>query len=335
MPSIPRTSQVAGRGAAQPTVDRRYPALSGPFVLACAALCVAGGISLIWLGFGVDLRGTARFDGSTTRLAMTVISLVVGIVLIKGLTVVQPRMAVVLTLFGRYHGTVSEPGFWWINPLTARTWVAVATVAEETKPIVVNDLVGNPITIAAMVTWRVDQAARAHFDVANYASFVGLQAEAALRHVASIHPYDRAEHAALGGSESDHADAKDQVTALRADREAIHAELVSELSERTKVAGVVIEEVRITHLAYAAEIAGAMLKRQQAATLIQAREMMVKGYVGIIRETIKALETGGKAGAAAITFTPEQKTRMTTMMLVTMIGERDATPVITVGHAEE
>ena len=334
-PAVASHAATASRAGA--TVDRPYGALIGPIglIAALGGFAMAAGIAYNSFAFGP--RGELFISNSLTTYLAIAGCLLFGLVMMGGLTTLEPRQALVLTFFGNYYGTFAKPGFWWINPLTSATKVPLATSAEETKPITVNDLLGNPITIAAMVTWRVEEAARAHFDVANYRGFVTLQAEAALRHVASIHPYDRAEVevAKASADATDSSEAvparADRVAALRSDREAINAELIEELSERTRVAGIVIEEVRLTHLAYAAEIAGAMLKRQQAQAIVDARKVMVQGSVEIVRDTLKQLAEGSEGGDDKIEFDAERKVQFAANLLIMVVGDREASPVLNVG----
>lgn len=336
------TSALARPASAPPasragvTVDRPYQALHGLVGLAGMLGCFAIATAIAYNSAGFGPRGEFLVYGSWMMLGAIPVLMLTGFMIGTGMTTLQPRQALVLTFFGNYHGTFAKPGFWWINPFTDATKIPLATSAKETKPITVNDLMGNPITIAAMVSWRVDEAARAHFDVADYRGFVTLQAEAALRHVASIHPYDRAEVEvakatadASAASEVVPAQAE-HVTALRSDRDAINAELIQELSERTRVAGIVIEEVRLTHLAYAAEIAGAMLKRQQAQAIVDARRIMVQGSVGIVRDTIKEL-TEGSTAEDRIPFDAERKVQFAANLLIMIVGDREASPVLNVG----
>jgi regulator of protease activity HflC (stomatin/prohibitin superfamily) len=307
--------------------DRPYRALDGwlAFLLALGCLALAGLVIL-----GALLGG--RSAGAALPLAP--LALIAGLVLLAGLSTVRPRQAAVLTLFGRYRGTIARDGFWWRNPLTAVTKISLATEAQETKIITVNDLMGNPITIAAAAIWRVQDAARATFDVGSYREFVSLQAEAALRNIASTRPYDHAEAEDLAEEAGDArkrlAEKATRVASLRADRDAIHADLIAELGARVDVAGVVVEDVRLTHLAYAPEIAGAMLKRQQAGAIIAARRQIVEGAVAIVRDTIARLERP-EDGRPGIAFDESSRAAMAQNMLIMIVGDREATPVVSVG----
>lgn len=317
------------------TRDRPYRALSGWWALGIALVCLLLSGPTLLGGIGLVLaRGPS---GVALALVAAAIG-AAGLVLLAGLLTNRPRQAAVLTLFGRYHGTIARDGFWWRNPLTAVARISLATEAHETKIITVNDLMGNPITIAAAAIWRVQDAARATFDVGNYRDFVALQAEAALRNIASTRPYDHEEAEQLGDetgqglSEAKRrlAEKATRVASLRADRDAIHGDLIAELGQRVTVAGVVVEDVRITHLAYAPEIAGAMLKRQQAGAIIAARRQIVEGAVGIVRDTIARLEQP-ENGRPGIVFDDAGRAGMAQNMLIMIVGDREATPVVSVG----
>ena len=313
------------------TQDVPYRALGGWWALGLALGCLAiAGFSFL------GGLGTVSDDGLLGPLLvlLTPAAFIVAVVLLKGLVTIRPRQAAVLTLFGRYHGTISKDGLWWRNPLTAVTKVSLATEAQETKIITVNDLMGNPITIAAAAIWRVQDAARATFDVGSYRDFVSLQAEAALRNIAASRPYDHEEAENLGEEAGDAkkrlAQQATRVASLRADREAIHADLIAELGTRVALAGVVVEDVRLTHLAYAPEIAGAMLKRQQAGAIIAARRQIVEGAVAIVRDTITRLEAP-EDGRPGIAFDDAGRAAMAQNMLIMIVGDREATPVVSVG----
>ncbi|UMY18302.1 SPFH domain-containing protein [Methylobacterium organophilum] len=313
------------------TQDVPYRALNGWWALLLSLPCLAFG-ALFFLGGLGTLLG--RGSSGVAFLGVAVLAGLTGLVLLAGLITLKPRQAAVLTLFGRYHGTIARDGFWWRNPLTAVAKVSLATEAQETKIITVNDLMGNPITIAAAAIWRVQDAARATFDVGSYRDFVSLQAEAALRNIASTRPYDHEEAENLGQEAGDAkrrlAEKATRVASLRADRDAIHADLIGELGQRVGVAGVIVEDVRLTHLAYAPEIAGAMLKRQQAGAIIAARRQIVEGAVGIVRDTIARLEQP-EDGRPGIPFDEQGRASMAQTMLIMIVGDREATPVVSVG----
>ena len=315
----------------EPTRDRAYPALGGWWALILALVCLGFGALAFFGGIGI----VAQFGAVGAVLVLLApVSFITGIVLLIGLVTIKPRQAAVITLFGKYSGTIAKDGLWWRNPLTAVTKVSLATEAQETKTITVNDLMGNPITIAAAAIWRVQDAARATFDVGSYREFVWLQAEAALRQIASTRPYDHGEAEQIAeeadGAQKALAERATAVASLRADRDAIHAELIEELGKRVGVAGVVVEDMRLTHLAYAPEIAGAMLKRQQAGAIIAARRQIVEGAVSIVRDTIEKLERDDH-GRPGIAFDEAGRASMAQNMLIMIVGDREATPVVSVG----
>ncbi len=316
------------------TRDRPYRGINGWWALILALICLLLAAPTFLGGIGMVLaRGRSGFGIA----AFAVGAAIAAGVLLFGLVTIKPRQAAVLTLFGRYRGTLARDGLWWRNPLTAVTKVSLATEAQETKIITVNDLMGNPITIAAAAIWRVADAAAATFDVGNYQAFVSLQAEAALRNIAASRPYDHDEAEQLteqGAGEAKRrlAERATRVASLRADRDAIHADLIAELGSRVAVAGIVVEEVRITHLAYAPEIAGAMLKRQQAGAIIAARRQIVEGAVAIVRDTIARLEQP-EDGRPGIAFDDQGRASMAQNMLIMIVGDREATPVVSVGKS--
>ncbi len=227
-----------------------------------------------------------------------------------GLFIVKPNEARVLVFFGRYVGTVRQDGFHMANPLTVRPSVSVRVRNFNTERLKVNDAHGNPIEIAAVVVWRVADTAKALFDVDNYEQFVNTQAETAVRSMASRFPYDTAEG----------------VTSLRGDPEGIAAALRAELAERLRVAGVEVLEARLTHLAYAPEIAQAMLRRQQAEAVIAARQKIVEGAVGMVGMALAALQEQG-----VVSLDEERKANMVNNLLVALVSEAQAQPVINAG----
>lgn len=230
----------------------------------------------------------------------------------SGLTVVQPNQASVLTFFGRYLGSVRESGFWLVAPLTSHRKVSLRVRNFNSKQLKVNDVEGNPVEIAAVVVFRVVDTAKAVFEVDNYEQFVEIQSETALRHVATRYPYDTFE------DESGYS--------LRGNAEEVAAELAQELQERLAVAGVEVLEARLTHLAYSPEIAGAMLQRQQAAAIIAARQRIVEGAVGMVQMAISRLEQDN-----LVSLDEERKCLMVNNLLVAIVSERAAQPVINVG----
>ena len=238
------------------------------------------------------------------------IMLVFFLVLI-GLTIIQPNDSRVLILFGKYIGTVRQSGFWWVNPFTIKRPVSLRIRNFNSEKIKVNDLHGNPIEIAAVVVWKVVDSARAIFDVENYEQFVDIQAETAIRTLASEYPYDTNE----GERES-----------LRSSPTEVAENLQKELQSRLDVSGVEIVEARITHLAYAQEIAQAMLRRQQAQAIVAARFKIVEGAVGMVENALRALSE-----QKIIELDEEKKAQMVNNLMVALVADREAQPVINTG----
>lgn len=231
-----------------------------------------------------------------------------------GLTIVAPNTARVVVLFGTYRGTIKEQGFWWVNPFSKRTAISLRTRNKVTPTIKVNDIRGNPIEIGAVVVWRVVEASRASFDVDSYSSFVDTQAESALRHLASTFPYDTGH----GGGDKD--------VSLRGSTDEVSKSLMAELQDRVAKAGVIIEEARLSHLAYAAEIAGAMLRRQQADAVVAARFRIVEGAVGMVESALEHLEKGGK-----VRLDEERKAAMVSNLMVVLCGDHGVQPIVNAG----
>lgn len=228
-----------------------------------------------------------------------------------GFAIVQPNDSRVLILFGKYTGTIRDSGFWWVNPFTIKTHVSLRIRNFNSEKIKVNDLHGNPIEIAAVVVWKVIDSARAIFDVENYEQFVDIQAETAIRSLASEYPYDTNE----GEKES-----------LRSSPTEVAENLQKELQSRLEVAGVKIVEARITHLAYAQEIAQAMLRRQQAQAIVAARFKIVEGAVGMVENALRALSE-----QKIIDLDEEKKAQMVNNLMVALVADREAQPVINTG----
>jgi len=234
-----------------------------------------------------------------------------GIFILLGLRLVNPNQACVVVLFGKYKGTIRKEGLWWVNPFTSRRSVSLRINNFDTKHLKVNDLRGNPIEIGAVVVWRVRDTAQAVFDVENYNSYVEVQSEAAIRTTASKHPYDAAEEGQ---------------TSLRGDSEEVNAELLRQLAERLSLGGIEILEVRISHLAYSPEIAGAMLRRQQAEAIIDARTRIVDGAVSMVELALDQL-----AEKNVVELDEERKAAMVSNLLVVLCSESDTTPVVNAG----
>ncbi|MBI3099559.1 MAG: SPFH domain-containing protein [Planctomycetes bacterium] len=236
-----------------------------------------------------------------------------GFILLLGHFTLQPNEARVLILFGDYRGTVRAPGFHWTNPFMSKHKISLRARNLNGEKLKVNDKRGNPIEIAAVIVWRVEDTAMAMFDVDRYEDYVHLQSETAVRHLASEYPYDHGE------------DEKAEVT-LRGHVEVVSEALRKELTERLRKAGVVVDEARLTHLAYAPEIAQAMLRRQQAEAVIAARQKIVHGAVSMVEMALKDL-----SAKQVVNLDEERKAAMVSNLLVVLCGESEAQPVINAG----
>jgi regulator of protease activity HflC (stomatin/prohibitin superfamily) len=234
-----------------------------------------------------------------------------GIILLAGLAVIGPNEARVLTFFGRYTGSVKEAGLRWMNPLTGKKEISLRARNFETAKIKVNDLDGNPIEIGAVIVWRVVDTAQASFDVESFTNYVQIQAESAMRNLAMHHPYDSHD---------------DDVMSLRGQSEAVADQLAKEVNARIHAAGCEVVDARIAHLAYAPEIAQAMLQRQQAGAIIAARTRIVEGAVSMVEMALEQLSKRG-----IVELDPERKAAMVSNLLIVLCGERSTQPVINAG----
>jgi len=266
---------------------------------------LAGGILCAW-GF---------FNAAQARSGWVVIAWVLAFALdaflLSGFFVVNPNQAKVVLLFGNYRGTQKAAGFWWMNPLTSKRTVSLRIRNFETPKLKVNDNHGNPIEIAAVVVWRVVETAETIFNVDDYENFVHVQSEAALRNLATSYPYDQHEEGEK---------------ALRSHTAEIAAQLRKEIQERLEKAGVEVIEARISHLAYAPEIAGAMLRRQQASAIIAARQKIVEGAVSMVQMALDQL-----AAKQVVQLDEERKASMVSNLLVVLCSDRDAQPIVNTG----
>jgi regulator of protease activity HflC (stomatin/prohibitin superfamily) len=266
------------------------------FLALLAALLITG--SMIYFIFQLNIL-------------LAISSLLLAIIIFSSITIVQPNQARVITFFGRYLGSMRENGIWMTVPFSARSKVSLRVSNFNCKTLKVNDVEGNPVEIAAVVVFRVVDSARAKFDVSNYEQFVEIQSETALRHVATKYPYDN--YGEDGYS-------------LRGNAAEVAAELTRELQERLALAGVEVMEARLTHLAYATEIASAMLQRQQASAILAARQIIVDGAVGMVQMALARLEADG-----ILELDQERKVAMINNLLVAIISERGAQPIINTG----
>jgi regulator of protease activity HflC (stomatin/prohibitin superfamily) len=240
-----------------------------------------------------------------------VVAIVVGLFLMCGLYSIQPNEAVAILLFGDYRGTDRTAGLRWVIPWYSRKKVSMRVRNVTSDKLKVNDNRGNPIEIAANVVWRVKDSAQALFDVDDYAAFVNIQIDTALRDITSHYAYDHGE---------------EHEPTLRADAELIAEKLREELLQRVAVAGIVIDEARLAHLAYASEIASAMLKRQQAEAVLAARRLIVQGAVGMVETALEQLSQRG-----VVDLDEERKAAMVSNLLVVLCADREAQPVVNTG----
>lgn len=271
-------------------------------MLTLALALLFGGGALFLLGIGME-RGVPVVLGILLGIA--------AVVIFTGFITLQPNEAAVVLLFGAYQGTLRESGFYWANPLFTKKKISLRLRNMEGAKLKVNDKQGNPIEIATVIVWRVQDTAQATFDVDNYSQFVNIQSETAVRHLANSYAYDHGEENEL---------------TLRSAVDEVSATLKDELSARLAKAGVAVEEARLTHLAYAPEIAGVMLRRQQADAIIAARQKIVHGAVSMVEMALKDL-----SARQVVDFDPERKAAMVSNLLLVLCGERDAQPVISMG----
>jgi regulator of protease activity HflC (stomatin/prohibitin superfamily) len=249
-----------------------------------------------------------------------------GVFVMVGLYMLQPNQSVVLTLFGRYVGTDRSNGLRWANPFFRKTKISLRAHNFVSDRIKVNDARGNPIEIAAAIVWRVSDAAQALFDVEHYEEYVHVQAETAIRHLASSYPYDEGITDIESGAVDPHVPKRTAELTLRSSMAQVTQSLMTELSDRLDVAGINIDDAKLTHLAYAPEIAGVMLRRQQAEAIISARQKIVLGAVTMVEMALKGLSERN-----IIELDDERKAAMVSNLLVVLCSESDAQPIINAG----
>ena len=287
------------------TRDRTLPSIPGLLAVAAWLLLALAAAALL---------GTSVTGGDAVSPGGVVAAVVLGallLVALNGFLIVQPNQAKVAVFLGRYLGTVRRAGFWWANPLTNRRTLSLRIRNLDTDVLKVNDANGNPIEISAVITWQVRDAAQAVFDVEDYRAFVDIQAETAVRHVASVFPYDSYQEgqASLRG-------AADQVIAT----------LQADLQERLDVAGVAVFDTRLRRLAYAPEIAADMLRRQQADAIVAARQRIVEGAVGMVDHALSSLSERD-----IVALDEERKAAMVSNLMVVLVSDRGAQPVVNSG----
>jgi hypothetical protein len=281
-----------------------------PVVLALLAAEAA----IVWLIVRAVLDGDLDDGAKTATLVAGVIASALVAFLFRGIFLVAPNEAQVLQLFGDYAGTAKVPGLRWANPFYVRHKISLRVRNFESGQLKVNDAHGNPIEIAAVVVWRVVETAEACFEVDDYVSYVRVQSEAALRNAATSYPYDSHEDESAG------------VVSLRGSTGIVADHLQREVQQRLEKAGVEVIEARISHLAYAPEIAAAMLQRQQAGAIIAARQRIVEGAVGMVDMALAMLSKKG-----IVSLDEERKAAMVSNLLVVLCGERGAQPIVNTG----
>ncbi len=239
--------------------------------------------------------------------------LIVGLFFIGGFLVVNPNESSVLVLFGKYSGTVKKNGFFWVNPFFARKKISLRARNLDSEPIKVNDKIGNPVMIGVVLVWRVENTFKAAFDVDDYEHFVNIQSEAAIRNLAGNYPYDNLED-------------EDARITLRGGSREVNKMLENEISDRLHMAGIEVIEARINYLAYASEIAGAMLRRQQATAIVAARTKIVEGAVSMVEMALEELSK-----KEVIVLDEEHKATMVSNLMVVLCSDKDAMPVVNTG----
>jgi len=285
------------------TSERPAATMSGYAMLIVLLLAVLADV------YGINRLGT--YEGNGTGVVIVIAATIVFILVMPGFYMLQPNQAVAITLFGEYRGTDRNTGLRWTWPWMGKKKVSVRANNFISDKIKVNDLRGNPIDIAAQIMWRVVDTAQALFDVDDYKQFVRVQVEAAIRAIGSRYPYDDFEH---------------HEVSLRANHDEVGAALKTELIARLSVAGITIDECGFTYLAYATEIASAMLRRQQAQAVVAARQTLVEGAVGMVEMALASLSE-----KKVVELDDERRAAMVSNLMVVLCGERDTQPVVNTG----
>jgi regulator of protease activity HflC (stomatin/prohibitin superfamily) len=287
--------------------EKIFKASSGYLFFMIWLLMLAGGIFIL-------VTSEPYQDGlKAAGIALIVLQAFV----LKGFFIVNPNSSKALILFGKYAGTVKSDGFHWANPFFVKQRVSLRARNLETEKIKVNDKLGNPIIISAVVVWQVHETAQALFEVDDYENYVQVQSDAAVRSLAGKYSYDAFE---------DEGEASEEEVTLRSGGDLVNSELESELSKRLEKAGVEVIEARINHLAYAEEIAGAMLQRQQATAIIAARQKIVDGAVGMVEMALERIEK-----ESVVQLDEERKANMVSNLMVVLCSDKNASPVINTG----
>ena len=299
------SAELTGMKTSRETAATSY---SG-YVMLLALLIVVVALAFILPGsapdYGASKLAKIGFVGTL------VVSLIGVLILASGFFMIQPNQAAVITLFGEYKGSERTEGLRWVWPWMGKNKISARAHNIHSERVKINDLRGNPIEIACNVVWRVRDTAQASFDVDDYKEFVNIQIEAGLRTVGSRHPYD---------------DFEGEEVTLRSGGDVVNRELLEELNDRLKVAGIVVDEAGLTHLAYASEIASAMLKRQQADAIIAARAKIVLGAVGMVEDALTKLSQDN-----IVEMDDERRAAMVSNLMVVLCGEKDVHPVVNAG----
>ncbi|MCK4345617.1 MAG: SPFH domain-containing protein [Bacteroidales bacterium] len=277
--------------------EKSYHAMSGYLALIIIIVLIAGVV------FSVLIR-------NPFLIVITLLLVILGVI---GFTVVNPNESCILVLFGAYKGTIKTNGFFWVNPFFIRKKISLRARNFDSDPSKVNDKIGNPIMIGLVLVWKVEDTFKAAFQVDEYEHFVVVQSEAALRKLAGIYPYDNFED-------------QDAEITLRSGGEEVNHELEQEIRERLEIAGIHVIEARINYIAYASEIASAMLRRQQATAIVAARFKIVEGAVSMVQMALNELSQKD-----IIVMDEEKKATMVSNLMVVLCGDRDPTPVINTG----
>lgn len=298
-------------GSTPRTPVREIPAndIGGGLALLLGLVGLLAGIGSVVTGAGLGADG--NHTAAATLIPLGILLGLASLIAMSGLNTIAPGEARVVQLFGRYRGTIRSEGLRWVNPFTSRDKISTRVRNHETAVLKVNDAYGNPIELAAVVVWRVEDTAQAKFEVEDFQEFVATQTEAAVRHIAIEYPYDAHDEDALS---------------LRGNAEEITEKLAIELHERVQAAGVRIIESRFTHLAYAPEIASAMLQRQQAGAVVAARKLIVEGAVGMVEQALERIMEQD-----IVTLDEERKAAMVSNLMVVLCGDRAAQPVLNTG----
>ena len=324
-PAVLVSSPALPRGNRNAVTDRNLRAPNGYrfllflLVYLVLALVAVASNNVLYQAFGV--------------LSLVGLGLFIPFLALPGLTILQPNESLVCLLFGSYVGTEHRPGLWWINPFYTKKKISRRLHTLECGPLKVNDAIGNPIDIAAVIVWRVDDAAKAILEVAHYDEYVKAQSETALRRMASTHPYDNIEiEEAVWQDETLAAEpairkAVPAVMTLRDGGDEVGESLMRELSSRMRPIGIAVDEARISHLAYSSEIASTMLRRQAAGAVVAARRLVVKGAVSIVEEALRELDKKGISEG----LDSERKAAMISNLLVVLVSDREVTPIINTG----